>query len=389
MAAEEKQIINNLNVDSTEMYEPDFTDTILGPEVAAKPESVTPIIEEAPFVKSKEDEAQDEIFGEPVKTTTKKPETAEETPIVEPTQAKPEEVQTQEEEVNTFQTLAEELLQLGVFSAKEEETPVTTPEEFLARFKEEVGLSVDKTFYDIATRHHGEAGLKAIDAILNKGMDPRDYFQAEIELQDLDNLDITDESNQELVVREYLTNQGWKPEKINKYIQRTKDDMELENEAKDALEELKTGVRQDQAQKAKQAEQQVRAQLAFKQQTIQSYNAILAEKLKAKDFDGIPVTDKVANETMDYLSTEKYQLPTGEKLTQFDVDILELKKPENHAAKVKLALLLRNGLDLTKVKQKAVTQETNKLFDKISRQQQQTTKRQETLTPQKSFTIGL
>jgi hypothetical protein len=93
-----------------------------------------------------------------------------------------------------------------------------------------------------------------------------------------------------------------------------------------------------------------------------SYHKILAEKLKAQEIDGIPLTDKEAVETLDYLTEKKYKLASGELLSEFDKDLMELNKPENHELKVKLGLLLKKKLDLTTVKKTAVSKKSDQLF---------------------------
>ena len=63
------------------------------------------------------------------------------------------------------------------------------------------------------------------------------------------------------------------------------------------------------------------------------------------------------------LTQEKYKLPTGETLTEFDKFILELKRPENHTLKVKLALLAMKKLDLSNIKIKERNDQVSKSFD--------------------------
>ena len=89
----------------------------------------------------------------------------------------------------------------------------------------------------------------------------------------------------------------------------------------------------------------------------------MSDKLKEKEFDGIPLTDQIAREGFNFLTQEKYKLPTGETLTEFDKFILELKRPENHTLKVKLALLAMKKLDLSNIKIKERNDQVSKSFD--------------------------
>ena len=73
---------------------------------------------------------------------------------------------------------------------------------------------------------------------------------------------------------------------------------------------------------------------------------------------------------MDYLTTKKFKLPSGELLTEFDKEILELKKPTNHANKVKLAMLMqliKQDPTLSTIRKRAVSQESSEVFQEVAR----------------------
>jgi hypothetical protein len=76
------------------------------------------------------------------------------------------------------------------------------------------------------------------------------------------------------------------------------------------------------------------------------------------------------------LLTEMWKNSAGEPLTDFDVEILNLKRPENHSTKVKVALLLKvlkNDPTLSTIKKSAITKQTNQLFSEVVRNQPKTT----------------
>jgi hypothetical protein len=93
--------------------------------------------------------------------------------------------------------------------------------------------------------------------------------------------------------------------------------------------------------------------------------------LKTKEFDGIPLNPKLASELQDFLLVDKYKTPSGETLTDFDKTILELKRPENHAMKVKLGLLLKileKDPTLSTIQRTGVTKKSTQLFEEVARQ---------------------
>ena len=99
--------------------------------------------------------------------------------------------------------------------------------------------------------------------------------------------------------------------------------------------------------------------------------SILQDKLKAKEFDGIPLNPKLATELQDFLITEKWKTNSGENLTDFDRTVLELKRPENHEMKVKVALLLKileKDPTLSTIQKSGVTKKTDSLFGEVARQ---------------------
>ena len=103
----------------------------------------------------------------------------------------------------------------------------------------------------------------------------------------------------------------------------------------------------------------------------------MGEKLKAQEIDGIPLTQKDSEEVLNYLTEKKYKLASGELLSEFDKDILELNRPENHELKIKLGLLLRKKLDLTSVKKTTISKKSDALFTLSTKNAKQNPKEKE------------
>lgn len=301
---------------------------------------------------------------------------------------KEEIVEEDEPEETTFGSLSKDLMQLGVFTEMEEETPITSAEQFLARFNEEIEARTVDYLYNNVLSRFGQEGIDMFEAIFINGVHPQEYLGHYNEMSSVKDLDLTDETNQEHVVREYYKSIGWPKEKIDSKVKKLKDLYDLQDEAETVHERL---VESEQAQleATKQQAQLRQQQIAqVRQQYGNNISTILNEKLKTKEFDGIPVTPKVAESAFDFLYTEKYQLQNGERLTDFDRYILELRKPENHAKKVKLALLAMNDLDLSKVEAKAISKKNDNLFDSLARQQK-VQKRSNPTPPTNSFLNNL
>jgi hypothetical protein len=280
------------------------------------------------------------------------------------TPAKPANEQGEEDE--TYVTLGKDLMRLGVFTKNsddesEENIDIKTPEQFLERFnleKKKGAISILDNFLG----QFGEEYRKMFDAVFVNGVKPQDYLQSFAKIESFKTLDLTDETNQERVMRAYYKELKWDDERINSKIQKLKDYGDLEEEAKSYHEVLLNKEKETAAQieqkKIDEQKQEKDRDIA----TAKSLQRIITEKLKTQEIDGVPLTQKDAEEVFAYLTNKPYKLASGEKLTEFDKDILELNRPENHELKIKLGLLLRKKLDLTSVKKTTISKKSDALF---------------------------
>jgi hypothetical protein len=296
----------------------------------------------------------------------------------------------EEEGANQFTALSRDLFKLGVFSKdddEEEDAPIETPEAFLEKFQAEK----KKGAIEIVNNFIGQFGedyQQAFDAIFVKGVDPKEYFGAYNQIQSFTEMDLSQENNQIAVIRQALTDQGFEKEDVDTEVERLKNYGDLENVA---TKHHKVLVKKEAAklqQMEQQRESQLQQQQAIKQQYYQNVNQVLQEKLKAKEFDGIPINPKLAGELQDFLVTDKYKTSSGETLTDFDKTILELKRPENHATKVKLALIMKimeKDPTLSTIQKTGITKKSNELFGEVARQAQKSSVKSKPATKQTSW----
>lgn len=279
----------------------------------------------------------------------------------------------EEESSNQFTALSNDLFKLGVFNKDDEEgedVTITTPQEFLDRFNHEK----KKGAIDMVNQFIGQFGedyQNAFDAIFVKGVNPQDYFTAYNEAVNYAEMDLTVEANQEAVMRKSLTDQGFEKDDVDTEIERLKNYGDLEQVA---TRNHKVLIKRE-AVKMQEMEQKAQHELAqkaqIKNQYVTNVQAVIQEKLKTKEFDGIPITPKLAGELQDFLLVDKYKTSNGELLSDFDKTILDLKRPENHATKVKLALLMKvleTDPTLSTIQKKGVTTKTDALFTEVARQ---------------------
>jgi hypothetical protein len=300
-------------------------------------------------------------------------EEAEDDVVTKPTPAKAE-AEEEEDDVaeSPFVSLSKDLFKLGVFTQDddEEDSVIETPEQFLEKFNSEKKKGAIE-IVDNFIGQFGEDYQKAFDAIFVKGVSPKDYFGVYNNVVNFAELDLSNEDNQVRVIKQALTDQGFDDDDVTTEVERLRNYGDLETVASKHHKVLvkKEAVKLQQMEQ--QAEQQLQQKAMVRNQYIQNVQSVLQDKLKAKEFDGIPLNPKLASELQDFLLVDKYKTPSGETLTDFDKTILELKRPENHATKVKLGLLLKileKDPTLSTIQRTGVTKKSTQLFEEVARQ---------------------
>jgi len=364
------ELLNDLIAPETSTGSPDDVK-----EIKDEPKQEAPKKEEPKKEEQKEDAAQsiqDFLLG------GEDDEDDEEEPAAPAKKAAPKEEispasdDEEETEVSKFGALANDLFKLGVFSKDEDEEDfeISTPEEFLERFEAEKRKGAIETVNNFIGQF-GDDYQKAFDAIFVKGVNPKDYFGTYESVANFAEMDLTDEGNQVRIIKQALVDQGFETDDVNSEVERLKNYGDLESVA---TKHHKVLVKKE-AAKLQQMEQNAQAELqqkqAIKQQYFTNVQSVLQEKVKAKEFDGIPINPKLANELQDFLLVDKYKTNSGETLTDFDRTILELKRPENHAMKVKVGLLLKileKDPSLSTIQKSGVSKKSNELFSEVARQ---------------------
>lgn len=415
----ENSTFGNFSIEDTMemgMGNKELLEGLFSPETAtAKPEDVESIEEANKKAEKLKKEAAEKAKKVPEKKTIKeeerkKDEEGEKEDPLEalfgkeeetPTDKKKEEGKENEEEEeeeeedqpvndNKFSALSKDLFKLGVFSKEEgeEDVDISSPEAFLERFN----IEKQKGAIEVVDKFIGQFGedyQNAFDAIFVKGVNPKEYFSTYNNISDFSSLDLTVEANQVSVIKQTLSNQGMEPDEITAEIERYKNYGDLETVAQRYHKVLVKNEAAKLAQMEKESEQRLQQQAAVKTQYIKNVQSVLQDKLKNKEFDGIPINPKLAVELQDFLVTDKYKTPSGETLTEFDRTILDLKRPENHEKKVKVALLLKileKDPTLSTIQKAGVSKKSEALFGELARHSGKTTvKEQKTSKPTSWF----
>lgn len=375
-----QELLNDLFSPETSTSNPDdVTPIIKDAEPAAPP--AKPAVPKGKEIAPVDDDADDKekgqslisnFLGDNTDEEDEEEDSAPAAPIKKPVTSESSDDDDDEDSQGTqFTALANDLFKLGVFNKDEDdEDPITTPEQFLERFETEKKRGASEMVQNFIGQF-GEDYQEAFDAIFVKGVNPKEYFGTYNQVVNFAEMDLSEESNQIRIMKQALADQGFDADDIDSEVERLQNYGDLESVATKHHKVLvKKEAQKLQHMEAK-AEQELQQKAAIRNQYIQNVQGILGEKLKTKEFDGIPLNPKLAAELQDFLLVDKWKTASGETLSDFDRTILDLKRPENHAMKVKVGLLLKileKDPTLSTIQKTGVSKKTDQLFGEVARQ---------------------
>lgn len=139
--------------------------------------------------------------------------------------------------------------------------------------------------------------VEALDNFVKQGGDIKQYLQIDAEL-DLEDIDIEDETNQKLVVKQFLKEKGISSKQIEKKIAKYEEAGLLEDEAQDALESLKE-IKEEKKEQLLLKQKKEYEQVIANQQKF--YNSVVSEIKGLKNIRGITVPEKDKKVLIDYI----------------------------------------------------------------------------------------
>lgn len=153
--------------------------------------------------------------------------------------------------------------------------------------------------------------VEQLDKFVKNGGNLRDYFSIDSEI-DLDDIDLEDESNQKLVLKEFLKEKGFNTKQIEKKLTKYEEAGILEDESQDAAEALKD-IRESKKQQLLK-DQENAAKLAAQRQ--QEYFDTVVNEIKGMDnIRGVKIPEKDKQILLEYIFK-----PTSDGMTKFQKD---------------------------------------------------------------------
>lgn len=238
-----------------------------------------------------EEDTEDEEIEEETKKETTKTKVKENEEENQKDEELPDE--TEEDEVETkqvtafFDAIADELG--WEFTEDEKDEKPKTVEDLVRYFKEVIE---EQSVPDYASED-----VAKLDEFVRNGGRLEDYFSITPGI-DFENIDMEDENNQKLVLKELLARKGYSDKQISKKIERFEDAGVLEDEAKDAIEEL-------QDIDSKEKEELLENQRIKKQQQIarqqKFFDDVVGEIKSLDNIRGIKIPAKDKKELLAYI----------------------------------------------------------------------------------------
>ena len=270
----------NVNADEFESLDDEELEDIKNNNIEVKNKKEKPVEEGTEEEEIEEEDIEDKPkrkLGRPRKEETIEEETEEE-----------EEIEDNNEEnvvTNFFDAMAEKLN----WEFEEGEDKPKNVDELINYFQ--------NVIEENSKPEYSSEEVEALDNFVKQGGDLKKYLTIDADL-DLDDIDIEDEANQKLVVKQLLKEKGFSTKKIDKLVSRYEEAGLLEDEAQDALEDLKE-IKEE--KKKQLLEDQKKAYQIQLQRQQQFYDNVVSEIKGLKNIRGITVPEKDKKVLMDYI----------------------------------------------------------------------------------------
>lgn len=270
----------NVNADEFESLDDEELEDIKNNNIEVKNKKEKPVEEDTEEEEIEEEDIEDKPKrkpGRPRKEETIEEETEEEEGVED----------NNEENVvtNFFDAMAEKLN----WEFEEDEDKPKSVDELINYFQ--------NVIEENSKPEYSSEEVEALDNFVKQGGDLKKYLTIDAEL-DLDDIDIEDETNQKLVVKQLLKEKGFSTKKIDKLVSRYEEAGLLEDEAQDALEDLKE-IKEE--KKKQLLEDQKKAYQIQLQRQQQFYDNVVSEIKGLKNIRGITVPEKDKKVLMDYI----------------------------------------------------------------------------------------
>ena len=296
------------------------------------------------------------------------PPTPPKTPAPAPAEEEEEEIDleddNEDEEENYFEVFGKGLAKAGMLNVEEGEEIEWTEQTFLDKMNETIEDRAWNQLEQLATETYGEAGVQMIEDIFINKVPVQEYLQMFSNEQIVENVDLSVEANQERVFRLYLAKTGMDEDEITDQLNYARDNDRLEAYSQKYHGKLVEKMQQERATLAQESEARVQAMRQKEEEREQLYADVLDGAIASGAIEGYPINEQSASELFDFVLSKPHVLPNGQRISEFEYKLAKMRQ-EDPSKFLAVAKLVQSDLDLTPVKRKAVTDETNSLFNDL------------------------
>jgi hypothetical protein len=279
----------------------------------------------------------------------------------------PAEEEEEEGDLNYYEAFGKGLIRSGHLDLGEDVDPDQiewTEESFLEAMSTTIENKAWKQLEDIALEAYGQEGIEIIkDLFINK-VPVQSYLSKFNEQVELENVDLGDPRNQEAIFREYLYRTGLDQDEVEEQLEYANKTGKLVNYAEKYYTKLLERTRVEREELAEAAAQRQRELEERENTRNESYINVLEDSIKSGEILGYPITQNDAAELFNYVVDKSYQLPNGQKISEFEFKLAKLRQEEPQKF-LAIARLVQKDLDLTPIKKKGVSEETNSIFKEL------------------------
>lgn len=201
--------------------------------------------------------------------------------------------------IGFFDSLSEKL---GWEDIEEDEKPKTV-EDLIDYF--------DEVIKENSVPQYASEEVEQLDNFVKNGGNLREYFAIDNDIN-LEEIDLEDESNQKLVLKEFLKEKGFNTKQIDKKLSKYEEAGILEDESQDAAEALKE-IRERKKQQLLEEQEKSAKQAAQRQQ---EYFDTVVNEIKGMDnIRGVKIPEKDKQILLEYIFK-----PTSDGMTKFQKD---------------------------------------------------------------------
>lgn len=270
----------------------------------------------------------------------------------------------EEGDENQFEIFANGLIQAGMLNVEEGEEIEWNEQTFLSKMNETIEDKAWNQLEQLATETYGEAGVQMIEDIFINKVPVQEYLQMFSNEQIVENVDLGVEANQERVFRLYLAKTGMDEDEIQDQLNYARDNDRLEAYSQKYHGKLVEKMQQERAILAQESEARVQVMRQKEEEREQLYADVLDGAIASGSIEGYPLNEQAANELFDFVLSKPHVLPNGQRISEFEYKLARMRQ-EDPSKFLAVAKLVQSNLDLSPVKRKAVTEETNSLFNNL------------------------